>query len=123
MKCAFWSRRAPNLRSKHRLARLNAYARSSRIASAFQPTSGWCRAAHSRALPARPNTFAIYAKPWCSFRRKRTKACDRAECVLASHHFDDLVVVPGVFGFLRGLDLHHVHIVDHEAIGADVSAL
>ena len=52
-------------------------------------------------------------------RRKGATTGDRAEGFLAAHHFDDLVVVPGVFGFLRGLDLNDVQVVDHQAVGAD----
>src|SRR6266446_3207961 len=54
---------------------------------------------------------------------ERTKTRDRTESLLAVHLLYHLVVVPRVLGFLRRLDLHHVHVVDHHAVRADIPAL
>src|ERR1035438_9310874 len=48
---------------------------------------------------------------------------DWAEGLLAAHQLYDLIVVPGVFGFLWRFDLHYVHVVDHQSIGANVATL
>src|SRR3981081_2675962 len=53
---------------------------------------------------------------------ERTKARDWTECLLAVHLLHHPVVVPRVLGVLRRLDLHHVHVVDHHAVRADVAA-
>src|SRR3974390_3113042 len=61
--------------------------------------------------------------PWSRLlRRERAQARDRPEGLLARHHLDHLVIVPGILRLLRRLDLHHVHVVDHDAVGTDVAA-
>jgi hypothetical protein len=56
-------------------------------------------------------------------RRKWATTSDRAERFLAADYVHDLVVIPGVLGFLRGLDLHDVHVVNHHAVRAYIPPL
>src|SRR3569832_2013344 len=46
---------------------------------------------------------------------------ERPECLFAAHLLDELVIVPGVLRFGRRLHLHHVHVVHHQAVQADVA--
>src|SRR5665213_984523 len=42
-----------------------------------------------------------------------------AESLVALHRLDELVVIPGPFRLRGRLDLHDVHVVLHQAVGAD----